>query len=534
MIEQIQPKLSRIEHAGKNKPRKKIAVLGAGMAGLVSAYELGKLGHEVVIFEANDRLGGRAWTHRFDDEQYHELGAMRFPKEHDHTRYYANLCCLKFRTFINHHDEPDAFYFFKGIRLKHSEWETKLLPELNLTEFEKWIISEGPIPKEAKHVQLLNLLVYPLELLKHELESNPFDKNALLGMGPMTPRVEEIDKVSLGDFLRKYNTSKDAIELIGSVTGLEVWWDKAVTMFVRDEIAAGERLADQGIKKGIDEIVGGTDLLPQELAKKLEDLKVDIRANHKVSSITKKQSSIHFVTENSDGGKEEFADFDHVICTLPFSILRTISLHGLSEAKMSSIRNLTYASSTKVLLNTEERFWEGPKYNIKGGGSQSDLINRQIYYPSDNVSSQTDHKEGGPGNIHAQFQEFKTRNVQHPASEPGVLVGSYVWGRDARRLGAMRPDDRTKVVIDAISHIHPEILQEGMVKDSASISWDSYKHNLGAFCFMKPGDFTHYYKATLRPEGNLFFAGEHCSLDNGWIQGAIISGLKAVEDLLAS
>ena len=115
MIEQIQPKLDRIKKADQNRPRKKIAVLGAGMAGLVAAYELASLGHEVVIYEANDRIGGRAWTHRFDDGQYHEFGAMRFPMEHDHTRYYAKKCGLSFRTFIKHHDEPNSFYFIKGV-----------------------------------------------------------------------------------------------------------------------------------------------------------------------------------------------------------------------------------------------------------------------------------------------------------------------------------------------------------------------------------------------------------------------------------
>src|SRR5690606_35352668 len=134
MIEQIQPKLDRIKNADQNRPRRKVAVLGAGMAGLVAAYELASLGHLVTIYEASERISGRAWTHRFDDGQYHELGAMRFPKEHDHTRYYAAKCGLSFRTFINHHDEPDSFYFIKGILTEKSAWDTKLLPELNLTE----------------------------------------------------------------------------------------------------------------------------------------------------------------------------------------------------------------------------------------------------------------------------------------------------------------------------------------------------------------------------------------------------------------
>lgn len=39
-----------------------VAVIGAGFAGLVAARELGRAGHEVVVLEARDRVGGRTWT----------------------------------------------------------------------------------------------------------------------------------------------------------------------------------------------------------------------------------------------------------------------------------------------------------------------------------------------------------------------------------------------------------------------------------------------------------------------------------------
>lgn len=536
MIEKIQDRLKRIKEIDSNRPRKKVVVLGAGMAGLTAALELSELGHEVVIYEANDRVGGRAWTHRFSDGEYHELGAMRFPAEHDHTRHYASRCGLKFRRFINHHDDEDTLYFFKGILSKHSDWDLKILPELNLTDFEKWMINSGPIPKEAKSSQLLNLLVYPIETIKHEIESNPHDTNALLGIGQMTSRIKELDKISLGDFLRKYISSADALDLIGTVTGLEVWWDKAVTMFIRDEIAAEQRLKIQGVPKGIDEIDGGTDKLPNGLLNLLKNKGVTIQFKHSIFSINKQREQIQIGIKN-ENDEFELIDHDFVICTLPFSILRRIKLTGLTKEKMTAVRNLTYASSTKVLLNTKERFWE-TNYKIVGGASQLDLINRQVYYPSNvsEITTQTDNNSQfksmiGQFNLVSKVEvDNKTMNLQ---SRPGVLVGSYCWGQDARRLGGLGKDERVRVVVEAISNIHPEILESGMVKnESASIFWDEYKFAGGAFCFMKPSDFSNYYSDTIKPEGNLFFAGEHCSLDQGWIQGAIISSLRAVEEIV--
>ena len=42
----------------------KVVVLGGGIGGLVSAYELRKLGYEVTLLEARERPGGRNWTGR--------------------------------------------------------------------------------------------------------------------------------------------------------------------------------------------------------------------------------------------------------------------------------------------------------------------------------------------------------------------------------------------------------------------------------------------------------------------------------------
>ena len=47
--------------AGKGK---RVAILGAGVAGLVAAYELSKLGYECKLLESRERPGGRLWTAR--------------------------------------------------------------------------------------------------------------------------------------------------------------------------------------------------------------------------------------------------------------------------------------------------------------------------------------------------------------------------------------------------------------------------------------------------------------------------------------
>jgi len=83
--------------AGSGKGRS-VVVLGAGIAGLVSAYELQRAGYRVTVLEARDRVGGRAWSIRggdrivqmgrpdqvatFDKGQYFNAGPARIPSTH--------------------------------------------------------------------------------------------------------------------------------------------------------------------------------------------------------------------------------------------------------------------------------------------------------------------------------------------------------------------------------------------------------------------------------------------------------------------
>ena len=80
-----------------------VVILGGGIAGLVSAYELGKLGYRCTLLEARERVGGRNWTVRqgtkvefvdgftqnctFEEGNYQNVGPARLPSDsHDDAR----------------------------------------------------------------------------------------------------------------------------------------------------------------------------------------------------------------------------------------------------------------------------------------------------------------------------------------------------------------------------------------------------------------------------------------------------------------
>jgi hypothetical protein len=82
----------------------RVAIVGAGLAGIVAAYELFRAGLNPVIYEATGRIGGRTFSQPFGnssskDAPIAELGAMRVPTSCKVFYYYAGYLRGPFCTF---------------------------------------------------------------------------------------------------------------------------------------------------------------------------------------------------------------------------------------------------------------------------------------------------------------------------------------------------------------------------------------------------------------------------------------------------
>ena len=88
--------------------RKRVVIVGAGMAGLTAADELLRAGHDPLILEAQQRVGGRVYTLRepFAPGLYAEAGAMRIPRAHKLTLAYVEKFGLETIDFTM--NNPDA------------------------------------------------------------------------------------------------------------------------------------------------------------------------------------------------------------------------------------------------------------------------------------------------------------------------------------------------------------------------------------------------------------------------------------------
>src|SRR4051794_37577250 len=93
--------------------RKRVAIIGAGMSGLTAALYLIKTGHNVTLYEANNKVGGRVKTlrNRFTSRLYAEAGAMRVPADHALTIHMIDTMLGKDMRIIFNHSRNDDHTF---------------------------------------------------------------------------------------------------------------------------------------------------------------------------------------------------------------------------------------------------------------------------------------------------------------------------------------------------------------------------------------------------------------------------------------
>lgn len=490
----------------------KVGIVGGGMSGMSAAFELRKLGFDITVFEPRtDRIGGRVYTYYFNKDKrlYGELGAARFPVSHETTWHYVNLFKLNTEAYIE--ATPNDLIYVRYERVRNDPYgkniQYGIYPKFNLTTKEK----NTPWPQLFTQVQKYYLSTLPPDV----------KKELLMILSKYDYRIEDLMKLNIRQALQQYGLSAEAINLLINALPLmgSVIYNSYESTLI-DEYSL-DYLNQYTISGGMlnlplafyNSLVNSN---PSEYSNISQDAlgKVNWRGGQLVTGIYKsdengKVTLGYNILPNTE---ETYETFDYVILAAPLSALRAITMQPLfSGEKLQAIKDVFYQDSQKTLFLCNDRFWE--RQGIIGGTSYTDRIITSIQYPQDHI--------------------YCVPNCS--PEEPGVLTASYSVGQDALRLGMETPKTRYEFIKRNVEMVHglSRNYLDNVVMENISIDWYKELGIFGEFLMFLPGQREDYIYVVSTPEydNRVFFAGEHTSPKNGWIQGALQSGMLAANNL---
>jgi monoamine oxidase len=464
-----------------------VVVLGAGIAGLVSAYELQRAGYRVTVLEARDRIGGRAWSIRngdrivqmgrpdqqatFDSGLYFNAGPARIPSTHRVILGYARKFGVGLETFVN--VNRNAGWDFGG----------KVQPERRMVEDMRGHLAE--LLAKAIDRRALDGAVTKDELAMVRQFLVPY--GSLDNKGNYAPAGSSGWKVDGGGYAQ-------APVPLGALAFKDLAPSPAVTLpYLFEHI--------WDMQSTMLQPVGGMDRIAHAI---FAQVKPSVRLRSPVTAIRRAGNRVRI--EHGPGNQTTEADY--CICTLGANLLEKIP-NDFSPAKKAALKGVNYLPSVKVGFEAP-RFWETDD-NIFGGLAWTDRANENVIYPSNGFGARK-----------------------------GVLVAAYVAGwtnqDNPQKFAAYSNEQRLEVCRASIEALHPG--RSKLMSKGVSVGWGlvPYSEGVGALWPDGPGgngQRGQQYAELLKPEGPIVFAGEHLSYQGLWQEGAALSAHEALKFVTA-
>jgi monoamine oxidase len=460
----------------------KVVILGAGVAGLSAAWELGKAGYECLVLEVRDRVGGRNWSIRrgarlemndgtrqvceFDPDMYWNAGPARIPSAHQAVLGYCQELGVALEVEIN---------TSRGARL----WN----PDAN---------GGKPVEMRQAHNDTRGAIS---ELL-----------GKAINRGALDEELTAHDKERMIAFLQAYGDLSPDLVFKGSArsgyTSLPDAGDEAgvhrhpvpLSTFLDVDLWNGV-LFEEGFdfQATMFQPVGGMDRIPVAFADKLGPA---VRLNSEVTAIRRRNKGVTIAYTDKPSGKQATVEADYCIVTIPLKVLETID-NDFAATHRAAITGIEYGNAIKIAWQSR-RFWEIDD-NVYGGISWVKAPTALVWYPSDRLFSQK-----------------------------GILLGGYVTRGDVDALAALPLQQQFDLSRTAIEGLHPGHGHE--LEKPMAIAWSKVPYTLGIAARYATDDDPNYAVLSAS-DGPFYFAGEHLSHVGAWQEGAILSARRAINML---
>src|SRR5687768_7094852 len=464
------PQQDRFELTGRVSGVR-VLILGAGIAGLTTAYELGKIGYDCRVLEARARPGGRCFTVRkgtvseeegpgqtaaFDEGLYFNAGPMRIPHHHSITLGYCRELQVPTEVFVV--DTESAYLVqtrgpLAGRRVRLREARADF--DGHIAELLSKALSQAELNQPLTAEDRDRVLAY------------------LRGLGALDERRQYLGSSRRGvDAAGRPTAPVELRDLFSGIPPFYVQtdWSSQPTMM---------------------QVAGGMDRLPAALAAKLAN-RITYRAA--VREIRQSEKGV-WVMYADGAGRLHRVDADYCVSTIPLPVLSGIE-KDLSPPVQSAIAAARYDGAGKIGLQFKRRFWE-QNDEIYGGRSWTDQEVGQVIYPS---------------------HGFTTNK--------GVLVGYYLDFRGTMR--ARPPAEIQRLALEHGARIHPQYPAE--FETAFSVTWARVPWNRGSW--RSESGAAHQALAALRqPDGRVHFAGDYMTDMSSWMQGAFESARETATAL---
>ncbi|ULQ51451.1 flavin monoamine oxidase family protein [Flavihumibacter fluvii] len=307
---------------GAGKPR--IAIIGAGIAGLSAAWQLHKQGIIAEVYEASNRTGGRMWTLNevFGKGIYSDLGGEFVDTNHS---YIINLVEELGLSLLDLRKDPltPQTYYFEGKSFSEQDLVNALQP------YAKQI---------AKDITSL-----PEKISYHTAAA-----------------FQHFDNLSVADYFQSTGISGWLYNylqvLMTREYGMEITEQSAINFLVMFQTPAASQETYSLFGEGheVFRIKGGAARLTDTLFGKMKE---QVKFSHRLTAVSQSEEGAYQLEFFTDG-KTTTIPADYVISAIPFTILRDIPLHlDMPAAKRKCIEELGYGNSCKLILGMQHKPW---------------------------------------------------------------------------------------------------------------------------------------------------------------------------------